>query len=175
MNKRVDQDQLGIGALQALHSPGAAVSRTIIHDPKDAASVIVRWSSLDLLHEAVKGFDAVVGLTAPKDPGMVGIETGDVGPGPAPEVFVLHLHRATRTACARGMFAPPRLDAGFLVCRDHEFIAFERFVFPGAGIQVENAAGLLYPPSWDRGGRSSCGDTRGELRPDATSAKVCYR
>ena len=84
-----------------------------------------------------------LGLAAAKDPGMVDIETGDVGPGPAPEVFVLHLHRATRTACARGMFAPPRLDAGFLVCRDHEFIVLQRFVFPGAGIQVENAAGFI--------------------------------
>jgi hypothetical protein len=45
MNRRVDQDPLWIRALQALHSPGTAVSRTIINDPKD---------------EAVKGFDAVL-------------------------------------------------------------------------------------------------------------------
>src|SRR5215471_16710312 len=134
MNRRVDQDQLWIGTLQALHSPGTAVSRTIVNDPKDAASIIVRRSSHDLLHKAVKGLDAVFGLAAAKDPGMVDIETGDVSPGPAPEVFVLHLHRGTRAACASGMFAPPGLDAGFLVCRDHEFVILQRLVFPVAGI-----------------------------------------
>ena len=143
MNRRVDQDQLWICALQALHSPATAVSRTIINDPKDAASIMVRQSSHDLLNEAVKGFDAVLGFAAAKDPRTVDIETGDVSPGPASKVFVFHLHRATRASCASGMFAPPGLDAGFLVCRDHEFIGLQRFVFPGAGIQVENAAGFI--------------------------------
>ena len=143
MNRRVDQDKLWIRALQALRSPGAAVSRTIINDPKDAASIMVRRSSHDLLHEAVKGSDAVLGFAAAKDPGMVDIETGDVSPGAAAEVFVLDLHRATRAARASGMFTPPGLDAGFLVCRDHELVILQRLAFPVAGIEVENAAGFL--------------------------------
>ena len=174
MNRRVDQDPLWIRALQALHSPGTAVSRTIINDPKDAASIMVRRSSHDLLNEAVKGFDAVLGFAAAKDPRTVDIETGDVSPGPASKVFVFHLHRATRASCASGMFAPPGLDAGFLVGRDHELVILQRLVFPAAGISVENATGLIRK-NWDRGGRSSCGDTRGESRLDATTAKVCSR
>ena len=41
MDRRVDQDQLWIRALQTLHSPETAVSRTVVNDPEDAASVIV--------------------------------------------------------------------------------------------------------------------------------------
>jgi hypothetical protein len=72
------------------------------------------------------------------------------------------------------MLAPPGLDAGFLVCRDHELVILQRLVFPVAGVSVENAAGFIRKVGI-AGGRSSCGDTRGESRPDATTAKVCCR
>ena len=143
MDRRVDQDQLWIRVLQALHGPGAAVSRTVVDDPEDAASIIVRWSSHYLLDEAVKGLDAVLGLAAAKDPGIVDIETGDVGPGPAPKVLVLHLHRATRAASTRRVFAPTGLNAGFLVGRDHELVILQRLAFPSAGIQIKNATGFF--------------------------------
>ena len=65
--------------------PGAAVSRTIINDPKDAAGIIVRRSSHDLLYEAVKGLDAVVGFAAAEDPDMMDIETGDLSRGECAE------------------------------------------------------------------------------------------
>src|SRR5215831_657629 len=142
MNRRVNQDQLWIRALQTLHGPGAAVSRTVVNDPEDAARIIVRRTRHDLLDQTVKGFDAVVGFAAAKDPGMVDVQTGDVGPGSAAKVFVLHLHGTTRPACASGVFAAAGLNAGFLVRRNHEFIIFQRFVFPYAGIQIENAAGF---------------------------------
>ena len=115
MDRRVDQDQLWLRALPALHGPKGAVSRTVVDDPEDAASVVLGRASHYPLDEAVKGFDAVVGFAAPKDPGVVDIQTGDVGPGPAPKVLVLDLHRATRATGVSGMFAPPGLNAGFLV------------------------------------------------------------
>ena len=143
MDRRVDQDQLWICALQALHGPEAAVSRTVVDDPEDAASVVVGRSSHDLLDEAVKRLDAILLFAATKDPGMVDIQTGDVGPGPAPKVLVLDLHRATRAAGASGVFAAPGLNAGFLVGGDHELIIFQRLTFPMAGIQIEYATGFV--------------------------------
>src|ERR1017187_162934 len=100
MDWRVDQDQVWIRVVQALRGPGSAVCRTIVDAPEDAASIIVRRSSHYLLDETVKGFDAVLGFAAAKDPGIVNIQTGDVGPGSAPNVLVLYLHRATRAAGA---------------------------------------------------------------------------
>jgi len=119
------------------------VSRTVIDDPEDAASVIVGRASHYLLDETVKGLDAVLGLAAPKDPGMVDIQTGNVGPGSAPKILVLYLHRATRAAGARRMFAPPGLNAGFFICGDNELIILQRLPFPCAGIQVQNATGFV--------------------------------
>ena len=42
-----------IRAFRALHGPETAVSRTVVGDPEDAASIILRRSSHDLLDEAV--------------------------------------------------------------------------------------------------------------------------
>ena len=78
MDRSVNQDQLRVGVLQALHRLGAAVSRTIVDDPEDAARIIVRRSRHDLLDQTVKGFDAIIGLAAAKDPGMVDVQRGDV-------------------------------------------------------------------------------------------------
>jgi len=119
------------------------VSRTVTDDPEDTASIIVGRASHYLLDEAVKGCDAVLELAAPKDPGVVDIQTGDVGPGSAPKILVLYLHRATRAAGASGMFASPGLNAGFFVRGDHELIILQRLPFPCASIQIENAAGFV--------------------------------
>lgn len=123
--------------------PEAAVSRTVVDDPEDAASVIVGRASHDLLDEAVKGPDTILLFAAPKDPGVVDIQTGDVGPGPAPKILVLYLHRATRAAGAGRMFASPGLNAGFFVRGDHELIILQGLPFPCAGIQIENATGFV--------------------------------
>jgi hypothetical protein len=123
MDRRVDQDQLWIVALRALRCPETAVNRAVVDDPEDAASIVVRRSRHDLLHETVKGVDAVLGFAAAKDPGMVNIQTRDVGPGPAPKVLMLYLHRAPWAAGTGGVFAPPHLNAGFLVGRDHELFS----------------------------------------------------
>jgi hypothetical protein len=168
----MQKDQLWIRALQALHGPEAPVSRAVVHNPEDPASIIVRRSSHYLLDEAVKGLDAVLGLAAAKNPGMVDIQTGDVGPGPAPKVLVLYLHRATRAAGTSRVFATPGLNAGFLVGGDHELVICQRLPFPGAGIQIENATGFVRKV-WDRAGRSNCGGTRAEWHLDATSATAC--
>jgi len=42
MDGRVNQHQLWVGALQTLHGSGTAVSRTVVYDPEDAASIVVR-------------------------------------------------------------------------------------------------------------------------------------
>ncbi|SPE43422.1 hypothetical protein SBA3_910039 [Candidatus Sulfopaludibacter sp. SbA3] len=119
------------------------MSRTVVDDPEEPASIIiVRWPSHHLPDEAVKGLDAVLGLAAAKDPGIVGVQTGDVGPGAIPKVLVLSLHRATRAASTRRVFASAGLNAGCLVRRDHELVIPQRLAIPGAGMHIKNATGF---------------------------------
>jgi len=91
------------------------VGGTVVDDPEDAASIVVGRSCHDLLHKAVKRFDAVLDLATTKDPGVVDIQPGNIGPGSAAKVLMLDLHAATRSARASGVFAAARLDACFLV------------------------------------------------------------
>jgi hypothetical protein len=96
-----------------------------------------------LLYQSVKRFNAILLLAAAKDPGMVDIQTSDVGPGAASKVLVLDLHRPTRAAGASGVFAAPGLNAGLLVGRDHELIVFQWLTLPLTGLQIEYAAGFV--------------------------------
>jgi hypothetical protein len=143
IDRRVNQHQLWVRALQTLHGSGTAVSRTVVYDPEDAASIVVRRSRRYLLDEPVKGSDPILGLTTAQDSGMVNIQTDDVSPGSTPEVFVFHLHGTARTTGASGVLTPPSLDAGFFVCRNHELIVFQTISFPCAGIPVEDPASFV--------------------------------
>jgi len=71
------------------------------------------------------------------------IQTGNVGPGPAAKVLVLNLHSATGPTRPSGVFASPRLDAGFLIGRNNELIVLQRLTLPVAGIQIQQAAGFV--------------------------------
>src|SRR5580704_7465470 len=143
MDRRVNQDQMWIRASQALHGSGAAVSRTVVDNPEDAARIVVWRSSHYLLYQSVKSLNAILLLAAAKDPRMVNIQTGDVGPGTISKVLVFDLHRPTRSAGASGVFAAPCLDAGLLIGRDHELIIFQRLTLPLAGIQIQYAASFV--------------------------------
>jgi hypothetical protein len=56
------------------------VSRTVVDNPEDAASII-GGPCHDLLDQSVKRLNAILLLAATKDPGMVNIQTGNIGPG----------------------------------------------------------------------------------------------
>ena len=116
------------------------MGRTVVDNPEDAAGIVVRRSGHYLLDQAVKGCDAVLALAATKDPGMVDIQAGDVGPGPAAKVLMLDLHAAPRSAGASGVFPASGLDACFLVGGDHKLIVFQRLSSPFAGVKIQQSA-----------------------------------
>jgi hypothetical protein len=91
------------------------VGGAIVDDPEHAARVIIWWPRHHLLHEAIKGSDPIFGLATPKDSGVMYVQRSHIGPGTATEVFVFNAHGGARPASPRGMLAPTRLDAGFLV------------------------------------------------------------
>ena len=95
-----------------------------------------------MFDQPVKRSDARSRFAAAEDAGVMDIQGGDVGPRAATDVLVLDAHGAMRLRRRRGMDAAASLNAGLLIGRDHELIGLQGLAAPGAGIQIENPAGL---------------------------------
>src|SRR5215470_7677364 len=98
MNGSMHESELGVAAAQTFDSSDAPVGRAIIYDPEHTAGIMVGRSGHDLLDEAIKRIDAILGFAAPEDSGMMDIQTRYIGPGAAAGVFVLDPHGSTRPA-----------------------------------------------------------------------------
>ena len=141
MNRSVNENQPGELLLEAEDGGVAAVGTAVIDDPEDATGFVVGRPGHDLLDEVEEGVDAGGGLATAKDPSMVDVESGEVGPGTAALVFVLDAHEAMGSRRQGRMCATTGLHAGLLIGGDDKFVAFEGFVLPRAAIQVEDAVG----------------------------------
>ena len=71
----MDESELGVAVAQTFDSSDAPVSRAIIYDPKPTAGIIVGRSGHDLLDEAIKRTDAIVGFAATEDSRVMDIQT----------------------------------------------------------------------------------------------------
>ncbi len=116
--------------------------RAIVHDPEDAAGVVIRRSCHHLLDEPVKGCDSILGLAAAKDSGSVDVQCRDVGPSAATEVLMLDMHGSARTATLRGVFAAASLNAGLFIGGDDEFVILQRPTLPLSGVEIQYTASL---------------------------------
>jgi hypothetical protein len=94
MARRVNGHQCGPVITQSDVACGAAMSRPVVHDPKDATRRPVGFLR-HLIDEAVKGRDAAARFTAPKKARAVDNPGRDIRPGPTPMIFVLDAHRST--------------------------------------------------------------------------------
>ena len=122
MNGSMDESELGVAVAQTFDSSEAAVSRAIIYDPEHTAGIIVGRSGHDLLDEAIKRIDAILGFATTEDSRMMDVQTCYIGLGAAAGVFVLDPHSNLRPALVGCTFASTSLNAGFFVGRDDEFI-----------------------------------------------------
>src|SRR5947207_2161427 len=119
------------------------MGRTVIDDPEHTACVVIRRSCHDLVDQAIKGRDAVLGLATTKDSGMMHIQCGYVGPGAAARILMFNVHGVAGSTSVRGVLAPPRLNAGLLIRGNDELIVFQWLIFPSAGVQVQEASGFV--------------------------------
>jgi len=124
MDGSVHENQPGELLLEADDGCVAAMGTAVVDDPKDASGVIVGRSGHDLLDEVKERNDAGGGLATAKDPSVMNIESGEVGPSAAAVVLVLDAHGAARGRRQSGMRAAAGLNAGLLVGRDVKFIVF---------------------------------------------------
>lgn len=96
-----------------------------------------------LFHQTIKRRDAIGGFASTKDPSVVDIQSTEVNPSPAAFVSILDAARTTWLVGLRWVEATTSLNARLLISGDDEFIGFQRLSFPSAGIQIQQAAGLL--------------------------------
>lgn len=142
MNGSVHKPQTWEPALEATDGGLTAMSRAIVNDPEHTAGLVIGGPGHDLLDQTVKWGDAAAGFAAAKDPSLMDIQSGQVGPGATALVFVFDPRRQARPRGQRGMLAAAGLDAGFFVSGEDEFIVLEGFAVPRSFIKVEQAAGL---------------------------------
>ena len=142
MNRPVDEHQIGISSLQALHRTGTTMGGAVIHDPKHSSGLTIRQFRHDLCHQAVERDDAALSFTAAKELHLVDIERGQIGPRPAPLVFVFHLQGRPSERGIGGMTARSRLDAGFLIGAQDELIILKSTPIPHPVVKVQDSAGL---------------------------------
>jgi hypothetical protein len=65
------------------------MSRTVIHDPKDAASRFIRLLPHDFAHKPIDGSNSTFDFTAAEGSCSMDIPSCQVGPGPQAEVLML--------------------------------------------------------------------------------------
>ncbi len=140
MNGAVDEHQARIAALESRHGTLTPVTRTVVHNPEDAAGFIVRWAGHDLVHETIKGSDAIFQFAATQHAGVVDIERRQVSPGSATPVLMFDAHGPTGLASPGRMAAGSCLDAGLLIGGDHKLIVPQGLAAPKARVEVQNAA-----------------------------------
>lgn len=142
MNRSVHEPQTWEPALQAADGGLTAMSRAIVDNPEHAARFVIGGAGHDLLDQTVKRGDAAAGFAAAKNPSLMDIQSGQVGPGATTLVFVFDPRHRARPRGQSGMLAAAGLGAGFFVGGEHKFIVLEGFAIPASLIKVEQATGL---------------------------------
>jgi hypothetical protein len=138
VDRSMDQDEVGVGFLEALEGSLPAMAGAVIHDPEHPARVAVRGLGHDLGDEAVKRLNAGGRLASSEDLCPVNIERGQAGPRSAADIFMFHPGRLMRTGRQSGVDSDSGLDAGFFVGADDEVLRVEALALPGLGVKVEN-------------------------------------
>ena len=142
MDGRVDENEAGPAGAQPRPGALATVGGPVVDDPEHAAGRPVGLLGHDLRDEAIEGRDAGRRLAAAEDLGPMHIPRSQIGPRPAPLVFVFDVHRAPRRGGERRMNAEPSLDARFLIGRQDVLARAERDPVPAPRVQFQDALGL---------------------------------
>jgi hypothetical protein len=108
------------------HAAGLAVGR-LAHHPVD---------------QAIKSHDAALRLAVAENLGLMDIQGGQIGQGPAPLGLMLDFHRLARCGSLGGMNASPSLNAGFFVGRNHELVLLQGLVLPDSLVKIQQPSGF---------------------------------
>src|ERR1700730_8247231 len=109
------------------------MSRTVVHDPKDAASRFIRFLPHDLAHKAIDGSNSTFDFAAAEDSCSIDIPSCQVYPGPQAEVLMLNVGRAIGRQRQRRLFSAAGLNTGLFVCADDIIIGTQWSALPDVG------------------------------------------
>src|SRR6516164_2476338 len=96
MNGSMHESEPGVTVAQTFNSSDAPVNRTIIYDPEHPAGIIVGRSGHDLLDEAIKRIDAILGFAATEDSRVMNVQTRNTATYILRPVGTTRLARLTR-------------------------------------------------------------------------------
>ena len=142
MDRGVYEKQVAPLRAQAVDRLLAAMSGTIVHDPKDATSGFIGLLAHDLLNQTIDRGNAALLFAAAEHLGPMYVPRGQIGPCTFTEILMFDSDGATRRRSQCRLLAATGLNTAFFVCRDDELARLERASLPNAIIQVEDAPGL---------------------------------
>src|SRR5499427_3373975 len=111
----MDQNDTRIDLTQPLLRGGAAMRRTVVHDPKQPFPRPIEFLGQHLLDQPAKGFNTGPRFTSAYDISPAYVPGGQILQGPLALVFVLNRGRSTWRGRQGGMATAAGLDAGLLV------------------------------------------------------------
>ena len=142
MDGSVNEHQIRILLLQSCHGARTAVRRAVVDDPKHAARVSIERPRHDLFDQSVERGDTGGGLAAPKEPSLMHIQGGQVGPGAGALVLMLDLHYRPGPGRRRRVAAAASLNVRLLIGGDHEVISGQGVLLPDALVEIQDPPGL---------------------------------
>ena len=128
----VDEDSIGPFVPQTLGSFVAPMCGTVVHDPEDTTSGLVRFLGHDVTDETIDRSNSVFDFAAAKDPGTMDVPRRQVGPGTFAKILVLDARGAVGSRRQSRVFAAAGLNAGFFVRRNDVVIQAQWSALPSA-------------------------------------------
>jgi len=142
MDRGMHQKSIGPAGSDTIDCLLAAMSRAVIHDPKDALGGFIRFTPHNLNDEPTGGSNATLFFAVSEDFGSMDVPSCQIGPSTLAEILVLNPHVSASGHWQGGLLATSRLNTGFFVRRDNEFIILQFGALPLASIQIEHASCL---------------------------------
>ena len=163
VDRSVDKNGIGPFGAETVGGLLATMSGAVVHDPEDAASGLVGLLAHDFADQTIHRSDAVFDFTAAEDFGAMDVPGRQVGPGAFAKVLMLDSHGAGGSRRQRRLFSASGLNAGLLVCGDHEVIGAQ-WARPPKCARTGRGRDRPWPQNRDREGRSNCDVARGAGR-----------
>jgi len=112
--------------------------RTVVHNPKNAASGPVGFLIHDLAHEPIHRSNSAFDFAATEDFCAMDIPSGQIGPGTFAEILMLDAHGTTGSGSHSRLLPPSGLNAGLLIRGNYIVVGTQRSALPDAFVEIED-------------------------------------
>jgi len=143
MDGSVYKESVGPSRSNAFNCFLTAMSRAVIHDPKNTLSGFVGLAPHHLRDEPIGGSNAAFLFTVSEELGTVDVPSCQIGPSAMPEILMFDPHGSAGGGRQTGLLTASRLNTGFFIRGDYEFRTMQGFPLPDSGVEIENASGLV--------------------------------